>query len=425
MSENTINSLNLDSLDLYDEHDFKNQSNHMNQSSDNIPKLRFPEFTGQWEKKKLGEITVWNSGGTPPKDNPLYWNGDIPWISASSMRGLEYGDSELKITSEGLTNGSKLAKKGTLLILVRGSMLFNKIPIGITTRDVSFNQDVKSIVVSKNSSSFYILYWFVAHEPTIMNMVTGTGIGAGKLDLQDLKALDINLPSLPEQTRIATFLTAVDTKLQSLKKKKSLLEEYKKGVMQKLFSQELRFKPALSEVEGDENGKDFPDWEEKKLGEVCDKQSSSISANKIEENCGIYPIYGAAGILKKVDFFEEENDYISIVKDGAGVGRLLYCNGKSSVLGTLDIIKPKMELNAYFLYCLLSNIDFTKYVTGSTIPHIYFKDYKNEKCGIPSLPEQTRIANFLSSIDEKINHCQKQIEQTEGWKKGLLQKMFV
>ncbi len=101
-----------------------------------------------------------------------------------------------------------------------------------------------------------------------------------------------------------------------------------------------------------------------------------------------------------------------------------YCIGKSSVLGTMEIIKPKIELNTYYLYCLLENIDFTKYITGSTIPHIYFKYYKNEECGIPSIEEQTLIANFLSAIDEKINYTQAQIQQTQGWKKGLLQRMF-
>jgi type I restriction enzyme S subunit len=158
---------------------------------------------------------------------------------------------------------------------------------------------------------------------------------------------------------------------------------------------------------------------------VASKKSSNIAANKIEENIGEFIIYGASGILKSVDFFEEENDDISIVKDGAGVGRILFCKGKSSVLGTLDIIKPNQNINTYFLYCLLNNIDFTKYITGSTIPHIYFKDYKNEDCGIPSLSEQTKIANFLSAIDSKINHCGMQIEKMEGWKKGLLQQMFV
>ena len=187
--------------------------------------------------------------------------------------------------------------------------------------------------------------------------------------------------------------------------------------MQKIFSQEIRFRR--------DDGEEFGKWEKKRLGEVAIKKSSNIAANKIEDNFGEYIIYGAPGILKRVDFYEEENDYISIVKDGAGVGRVLYCEGKSSVLATLDMIKPKKGLNTYFLYCLLENINFVKYVTGSTIPHIYFKDYKKELIAVPTLPEQTKIAQFLSALDRKIAAMDGQIEKTKEWKKGLLQRMFV
>jgi len=176
-----------------------------------------------------------------------------------------------------------------------------------------------------------------------------------------------------------------------------LLKQYRQSLIQQIFSQQIRFK----------NGnEDFPDWIEKKIFEIAIKKSSNISANKIEDNFGEYIIYGAPGILKKVDFYEEENDYISIVKDGAGVGRLLYCKGKSSVLGTLEMIKPQTIVNTYFLFCLLNNIDFVKYITGSTIPHIYFKDWSNEICHIPSMEEQIKIANFLSAIDKKIDFIQ-------------------
>jgi type I restriction enzyme S subunit len=225
----------------------------------------------------------------------------------------------------------------------------------------------------------------------------------------------LTYPSLPEQQKIASFLTSVDTKIFQLKKKKSLLEKYKKGIMQKIFSQELRFK--------DENGKEFPEWKRKKLGEVMSKTPSNIAANKIEDNFGEYIIYGASGILKRVDFFQESEKYISIVKDGAGVGRVYLCEANTSVLGTLDILKP-IETNLEFLFYLLQQINFSKHITGSTIPHIYYSNYKVEKVFVPSIPEQTKIANFLSAIDDKINLCTSQIEKAEQWKKGLMQRMF-
>jgi type I restriction enzyme S subunit len=191
--------------------------------------------------------------------------------------------------------------------------------------------------------------------------------------------------------------------------------------MQKIFSRELRFKIENERGELVEP----PEWENKRLGEVAIKQSSNISANTIEDNEGEYKIYGAAGLLKKIDFYREEQAFISIVKDGAGVGRTLLCEAFSSVLGTLDILKPNTNSNLNFLYYLINSIEFTKYVTGSTIPHIYFRDYSKEKIKIPRIEEQTKIANFLSAIDEKIATVAEALEATEQFKKGLLQQLFV
>jgi type I restriction enzyme S subunit len=228
----------------------------------NLPRLRFKEFSEEWEVKELGNETKWSSGGTPSKQVESYWGGNIPWISASSMRGFKYFNSDLKITNDGLSNGSKLALKGSLLLLVRGSMLFNKIPVGIATKDVAFNQDVKSIKPKESLKSEFLLYWFLSSEHKLLNMVSGTGIGAGKLDTQDLLEMDLCIPTIPEQTKIVNFLTTVDEKIAQLTKTANLLARYKKGVMQQLFSQQLRFK--------DDDGQDFPEWKETTLCQVAD-----------------------------------------------------------------------------------------------------------------------------------------------------------
>ena len=186
---------------------------------------------------------------------------------------------------------------------------------------------------------------------------------------------------------------------------------------QKSLVPNLRFK--------DNNGKDYPDWKEKKLGEVCIKISSNISKNKIENNHGNYVLYGANGILKKVDFYREKEAYISIVKDGAGVGRVLICKPYSSVLSTMDIIKPKIDrVIIYILFIILERINFKNYIVGSTIPHIYFKDYSLTKISLPCLAEQQKIADCLTSIDELIEAEQKQLETLQQHKKGLMQKLF-
>lgn len=365
-----------------------------------LPKLRFPGFEGEWEGKKLGDIFKISAGG----------DIELIHVSQTKTKGFKYPIYANAEKRKGFYGWSDIYKIEENVLTVAG----RGVNIGIAhARNHKFYPIVRLLILKPQKMENIYFFEYQVNRLNLFKESTGVP----QLTAPQISGYEVKLPSIPEQTKIATFLTEVDKKLTALKQKKTLLEQYKKGVMQQIFSQQLRFK--------DDNGNDFPDWEEKKLGEVAEKKSSNISANKIEENYGDYIIYGASGILKRVDFYKEQNDYISIVKDGAGVGRLLYCKGKSSVLGTMEIIKPKSKLDTYYLYCLLSNIDFVKYITGSTIPHIYFKDYCNELCGIPSLPEQTKIANFLSAIDEKINHCQGQIEKMQVWKKGLLQQLFV
>jgi len=390
-----------------------------------IPKLRFPEFKGEWEEKQLGNITTWASGGTPPKDIDSYWNGNISWISASSMRGIEYSNSELKITNEGLKKGSKLAPKGSLLILVRGSMLFNTIPIGIVMQDVAFNQDVKSIIVDGTTTSKYILYWFISYESKILNMVTGTGIGAGKLDLMDLKALGISLPTLPEQQKIATFLTSVDEKLQALKNKKGLLEQYKKGVMQKIFSQEFRFKPARPSG-GDENGNDFPEWEEKSLGDCLDyEQPTNYLVASTEYNDKFQtPVLTAGktfilGYTDEINGIYKDNLPVIIFDDFTTATQFVEFPFKAKS-SAMKILKAKEQINIKFVF---EAMKMMKYEVGGHERH-WISKFTYIEMQLPSLNEQTHIANFLNSIDDKINHCGEQIAKMEVWKKGLLQEMF-
>jgi type I restriction enzyme, S subunit len=403
----------------------------MSKAQHTTPQLRFPEFSGSWEKKKLGDVFTFKVTNSFSRENLNYDSGEV--------KNIHYGDIHTKFpTLFDITKcevpfinfETPIQRINTENYCLEGDLIFADASEDIN--DVGKSMEIINLDGQKLLSGLHTLlarpkegvfgigfkgYLFKSNNVRLQIQKESQGSKVLSINTGRLSSIDLQFPSLPEQTKIASFLTAVDDKLQALKKKKEALERYKKGMMQKLFAQEIRFK--------DDNGNEFPKWEKKKLGEVCTKQSSNISANKIEDNIGEYLLYGASGVIKKIDFYQVDNDYISIVKDGAGVGRLLYCNGKSSVLGTLDIIIPNSITNTYFLYCLLSNIDFTKYTTGSTIPHIYFKDYKKESIELPSLPEQTKIANFLYALDDKINQVEKQVQGMEQWKKGLLQKLFV
>lgn len=244
----------------------------------------------------------------------------------------------------------------------------------------------------------------------LKTIATGSKVyGISKGNLEKFKII---LPPLPEQQKIAKILSTWD---KAIKLQQQLIDnkkQYKKAVMKKLLTGEVRF-----------NG--FGEkWKETKFGNISTKKSSNLSATSIENISGNYPVYGANGFLQSIDFYNEEEPYLSIVKDGAGVGRTLMCKPKSSVLGTLDIIKPKGENDLYFIYLLTKKIHFTKYVIGSTIPHIYFKDYSLEKIKIPSFPEQRKIASFMFTLEEEINALKNELLYFQKQKKGLMQQLL-
>ena len=159
-----------------------------------IPRLRFPEFCDVKENKfkPLNVLAKFSSGGTPSKTEPAYWGGDIPWISASSMHDMNISDADLRVTAAAIGNGTRLAKKGAILILVRGSMLFKRVPICIALRDVAFNQDVKALTVTPDVVSVFLLYQLISLSSRIA--VNETGIGAGKIETEILEGLKIWVP---------------------------------------------------------------------------------------------------------------------------------------------------------------------------------------------------------------------------------------
>ena len=280
-----------------------------------------------------------------------------------------------------------------------------------------FHQRVYALRNFRNGYSGKYIYHLFSEKfyDRVRKLSAKNSVDSVRMDM--ISEMKVYFPLLLEQQKISSFLSLIDERIQTQNKIINDLKTLKTATAKKIFSGELRFK--------DDNGNDFSEWEDKKLGDISIKKSSNISANTLEENQGNFKIYGANGLLKEIDFYREEKPYIAIVKDGAGVGRLLLCEGKSSVLGTLDIIKNKEQTDLLFLYYLLETIDFTKFTTGSTIPHIYFKDYSKEIIGLPSFPEQTKIANSLSSIDSKIDIENQLLQKLEAQKKYLLQNMFV
>jgi type I restriction enzyme S subunit len=207
------------------------------------PRLRFPEFqqAEEWVLKTMGSIASFSSGGTPPKDKPEYWNGTIPWVSASSMYELVVQRADHYVTPLAIGNGTRIAKKGSILILVRGSMLFKRVPICVAGIDVTFNQDVKALDIDVSINTYFLLYQLSAFQSRIP--INETGIGAGKIELDHLKGFELAFPVASEQQSIATCLSSLDALITAETQKYETLKTHKKGLMQQLFPSTVEYEP--------------------------------------------------------------------------------------------------------------------------------------------------------------------------------------
>lgn len=168
-------------------------------------------------------------------------------------------------------------------------------------------------------------------------------------------------------------------------------------------------------------------WGKARIADIAISESSSRALNKLSLKSVGYPVYGADSCVGFIDSFDQLDDYISIVKDGSGVGRLALKGGKSSVLGTLAYIKcrPGSDVKPTCLYYCLNSLDLRNFIKGSGIPHICFSDYATHGLVVPVPAEQQHIATSLSSLDTLITAETQKLEALKTHKKGLMQQLFL
>lgn len=399
-----------------------------------MPKLRFPEFEEEWVEKKLGDLVSAKS----EKYNPTKETVSIKCIE---LEHLASETGQLLGFIDGKNSGSIKNK------FKKGDVLFGKLrPYLRKYLQAPFDGVCSSEIWVLNgegiSSDF--LYHIVQTDKFIELANQSSGSKMPRADWSIVSSGLFSFPPLSEQTKIANFLSAVDDKITHLKKKKQLLEQYKKGVMQQIFSQKLRFK--------DENGEDFAEWEEKKLGDLGETYNGLTGKSKEDFGQGKpYIQYKQIFDDSKIDISRfhfvnvSSSDKQNKVKygdifftvssetpDEVGISSVLLNEVNELYLNSFCFgYRPfSLEvLNPFYAQFLFRSELFRKEVVllaqGSTRYNLSKAGMMKIIINIPSLPEQTKIANFLSAIDDKINHCGKQIEKMEGWKKGLLQQMFV
>lgn len=378
----------------------------------NVPKLRFKEFSGEWESNRIGDITKLTDG---MHFTPTYVESGIPFWSIETVVS---NVSPKYITNEEHENAIKRCKpqKNDILLTRIGTLAKVKL--------IDWNDEFSiyvSLALIKSSTSFNSMFakFYFETEYYKKDFLSKSLLTAApsKINMEDLRQTIIKLPSLQEQEKIASFLSLIDDKINLQSEKVKYLKDYKKGLMQKIFSRKLRFK--------DENGNDYPEWEEKKLGEIFIFQYGQFNNNP--DNGGKYPVYGANGIIGGYHKYNAENSII-IGHMGIYAGTVLWERRKHFVTYNGTITKPKNieKLIPKFGYYLLLNKNIQKVCTGSGQPFLSYNDLNNVKvfCSM-SIIEQNKISNLLSSLDKKIEKEQEKLNLLNEYKKGLLQQMFV
>lgn len=400
------------------------------------PKLRFSKFEEKWEFKKIGEIyNNLRTGMTPYRGKPEYYNGDILWIASGELNYGYINDTREKITQNAVNDTNlEIYPPNTLFIAItgleapgtRGKCALNSYP-------ATTNQSCMAFDENENLSTKFLFYWYQKHgEALYYEFAQGTKQQSFNNTI--VKRFLIGFPNKKEQTKIANFLSSIDEKINLLKEKKSLLEDYKKGIMQKIFNQEIRFK--------DDNGKDFEDWEEKSLGELCDYKNGG-SFEKFVCDDGIYNLISLNSIditgkiknsHKKVSVTDnslQKGDLIMVLSDvahGNFLGLTDIVPDDNFVLNQrMGALKPVLDFNSFYLKTFINfNQSYFKLMgQGSSQQNLSKGDIESFIIKLPSKEEQTKIANFLSAIDKKIELVSNQIQDTQEYKKGLLQQMFV
>lgn len=399
------------------------------------PRLRFPGFFNGWEEKKLSDFLK-NEIRKVPKPTEHYkaigirshfkgtfqkLDSDPKKIAMDELFRIEEGDFIVNIT---------FAWEGALAIAKKedvGGLVSHRFPTYIFDKNISSQKYFRYVFPTKRMKH-------------ILGIISPGGAGRNRvLDKKNFLKIKINLPSIQEQQKIAGFLESVDKWIKNLREQKGFFELYKKGMMQKIFSQENRFK--------DDRGNNFPKWEEKKLEKVfySEKGNGLSKEAIIVEGKNECILYGELYTTYKevISFIKSRTNSNEGTKSQVG-DLLIPCSttttaidlanvnalNKEGVLlgGDITILRSKNKINNIFYAYYLSNYkkrEIAKYAQGSTIVHLYYNHFKKINIDAPCFEEQQKIANFLTSIDKVIELKGQQIDLAESWKKGLMQKMFV
>ncbi len=396
-----------------------------------VPKLRFGEFTDGWHVKKLGDVAKFTKGKGVSKD-------DIS--SDGNTEAIRYGElytrydevidevySKTKLDSKSLV----LSKQNDVIIPASGET-----NIDIATASCVLNSDIAlsgdiNIIRTDNNGIFLAYYLNNAKKLDIAKLAQGNSVV--HLYSSGLKSLKLNLPAKPEQEKIAGFLTVVDERVELMQKRVDLLKKYKKGMMQKIFNQKIRFK--------DDNDNAFPDWQQKKISDILKERKLYAPKDGTYEHISLT----TAGVVPKSERYERDflvssnNKRYRLTKlndicynpANLKFGVIARNKYKQGIFSPIYVTYEVKNANVDFVEYLVTRRDFIEYARKYEEGTVYERmavnpnDLAKLDILLPHIEEQQKIAKFLTSLDDKIKAGEDKLTQAKNFKKSLLQRLFV
>jgi type I restriction enzyme S subunit len=376
----------------------------------NIPKLRFKDNNGndypQWEKKKLGDIVQFLDNKRKPLEQSERIHGKYPYYGASGI--IDYinnyiFDEELVLLSE---DGANIIDRNyPICYIATGKYWVNNHAHVLKTKSQYLNKFLCEALERLNYNKY------------------NTGTAQPKLNQDICKNILLNIPILHEQEKIANFFSTIDKKIKNLANTITSLENQKKGLLQQIFSQKLRFK--------DKNGNNYPNWKKKKLGDLFTiKAGGDINKENFSEQYSIefkYPVYANAltnnGLYGYSNIYKIDKPSITVTGRGINVGFALSREPFYYPIVRLLVLIPNININFTFF---TESINFIHIFNESTgVPQLTAPQLSKVNVYVPNIEEQNKIGNLFDKLNEKIDNKKAQLEHWQQIKKGLLQQMFV
>ncbi|MBO0612884.1 restriction endonuclease subunit S [Thiothrix fructosivorans] len=378
-----------------------------------------------WQSTEIGKLADFKSGGTPSKAKPEFWGGSNPWISGKDLKQHYISSSIDMLSEEGFAVVSK-APKGASLILVRGMTLLKDFPVGFVEKTVSFNQDIKALIPKKGIDGLFLSFLLVGKKEEIRQLVSTAGHGTGRLDTESIKSFPVDIPTLPEQKKIAQILSTWDKAITTTEQLLANSQQQKKALMQQLLTGKKRLKGFGGE------------WKEKKFGEIF-KERVELG----REGLPLLSITAEDGVVyqdetgRKDTSNEDKSKYRRICVNDIGYNTMRMWQGRSSrsdkegiVSPAYTIVIPNKDIYPKFAAYLFKHPSlihvFYRHSQGlvSDTWNLKFDYFRKISWAFPEFEEQQKITAVLSAADREIDVLQQKLEGLKQEKKALMQQLL-